>query len=206
MGLTVSSSGGDFKHAPAGTHVARCIRLIDIGTQHGEYQGTPNVRHQIIMMFELPNEMTDEGKPYVVSRFYTASLGKKATLRHDLEQWRGRAFNESELMAFKLPALLGKLCMLSIVEKDGGGTKIGGVMAAPKGTTATAAVNEPYYFDMDEWDQKRFDAFTDGIKNLIQKSDEYKARMAPKKIADDLDDDPPFDDMPPADDSDSIPF
>ena len=32
MGLTVSeNSGSSFKSAPAGTHVARCIRLIDIG-------------------------------------------------------------------------------------------------------------------------------------------------------------------------------
>jgi hypothetical protein len=201
MSLTVSAQGGDFKHAPAGTHLARCIRIIDIGTQHGEYQGKPNARHQIIMMWELPNELNDDSKPFVASRFYTASLGEKASLRKDLEAWRGRAFTSSELMAFKLPALLGKTCMLSIVEKEKGGTKVGSVMAVPKGMTAPAATNEPFYFDMDEWDQKRFDSFTDGIKALIQKSDEFKAKSAPQEG-------PPDDDMRPVDDDpdSDVPF
>jgi hypothetical protein len=38
------TGGGDFEQAPAGTHMARCVRIIDIGTQFGEYQGKPNAR------------------------------------------------------------------------------------------------------------------------------------------------------------------
>ncbi len=178
MGLTVSeSSGSTFKSAPAGTHLARCVRLIDIGTQHGEYQGKPTVRRQMIVMWELPQELMDDGKPFVASKFYTASLGEKASLRKDLEAWRGRAFSAEELAGFDMRTILGKVCMLSVVGKDNGGTKVGGVMAAPKGTQLPAAVNTPYSFDIDEWDENAFQGLSDGIKGLIQASDEYKARQ-----------------------------
>lgn len=181
MGLTVfESSGTTFKSAPAGTHVARCIRLIDIGTQHGEYQGKPTVRRQIIVMWELPDELMDDGKPYVASKFYTASLSEKATLRKDLEAWRGRAFTDQELAGFDTKAILGKPCMLSIVEKEGGnGTKIGGVMALPKGVNVAPHTNEPFAFDIDEWDEQRFQSLSDGIKKLIQGSDEFQALRVP---------------------------
>jgi hypothetical protein len=176
MGLTVSeNSGSTFKSAPAGTHVARCIRLIDIGTQHGEYQGKPTVRRQIIVMWELPNELMEDGKPYIASKFYTASLSEKATLRKDLEAWRGRAFSNEELAGFDLKNILKAPCMLSIVEKDGGGTKVGGVMSLPKGMQVPPHTNDPWSFDIDDWDEERFQQMSDGVKKLIQGSDEFQA-------------------------------
>src|ERR1700685_4504260 len=96
--------GGDFEQPPIGTHMARCVRVIDIGTQRGEYQGKVNIRRQCIIAWELPTELMSEGdsagKPFIVSRFYTASLGKKANLRADLQNWRGREFTEEELSGF----------------------------------------------------------------------------------------------------------
>ena len=34
-----TSSGGDFKPVPAGLHLARCYRIIDLGTQRSEFDG-----------------------------------------------------------------------------------------------------------------------------------------------------------------------
>lgn len=196
MGLTVKENGGNFVSAPAGTHVARCIRLIDIGTQHGEYQGKPTARRQLIAMWELPNELTEDGKPFVASKFYTASLSEKATLRKDLEAWRGRAFSGEELTGFSLLNVLDKACLLSIVQKDGEGTKIGGVMALPKGAAVPIATNEVWSFDIDAWDEQRFQSMSDGIKKLIQGSDEFQAnRGAPPQApggVGDMDSDIPF--------------
>ena len=50
------SGGGDFEQPPVGTHVARCIKVIDIGTQKGEYQGKANSKRQCIIGWELPTE------------------------------------------------------------------------------------------------------------------------------------------------------
>ena len=45
MKLT-DSGGGNYEQPPIGTHVARCIKVIDLGTQRGEYQGKATIKRQ----------------------------------------------------------------------------------------------------------------------------------------------------------------
>ena len=161
------TGGGDFQQPPPGTHIARCVKIIDIGTHHGEYQGTPNVRNQIIVQWELPNETIEiegEQKPLVTSKFYTNSLSEKANLRKDLESWRARPFSVEELMKFDLMAILGKPCMLSIVMNDKGKAKVVSVSALPKGMQCPPAYNSASAFWIDEWDQDAFDAMSEGLQ------------------------------------------
>lgn len=197
------SGGGDFEQAPIGSHVARCVKIIDIGTQKGEYQGKVNIRRQCIIGWELPNELMTEGeyagKPFTVSRFYTASLGEKANLRKDLESWRGRAFTEQELMGFDSKNILGKPCMLSVIHNDKGKARVSGVMALPKGMPLPEQVNPSVYFSLDDFDQAVFDKLSDGYKKLIQTSPEYQALTnggkqpaAQRGKFDDMEDDIPF--------------
>jgi hypothetical protein len=198
------TGGGDFQQAPVGTHVARCIRLIDLGTQEGEYQGKKTMRNQVLVMWELCNEMMEiEGqqKPFIVSKFYTNSLSEKANLRHDLIQWRGRDFTPEELGKFDLQSILGAPCMISIVANDKGKHKVGGVMKMPKGTPAPEAMNPLFAFWLDEFNQASFDGLSDGIKKIIQRSPEYveatqgkQPRSQPAKAGsfDDMEDDIPF--------------
>ncbi len=195
MGRFSKDSGGNFTPAPAGTHVARCIKLIDLGTQTGEYQGKPTVRNQVLVMWELPNELmdTDDGKkPFVASKFYTNSLHEKASLRADLEAWRGKQFNEEELESFDLMSVLTKPCMLSIVGKDGGGTKIASVAALPKGTECPAQFNLEESFWLDEFSQAVFDSISKGIQDIIKKSPEYQAAVSGNAGLETMDDDIPF--------------
>jgi hypothetical protein len=179
MGRFASDSGGgDFKPAPEGTHVARCIQLIDIGTHHGEYQGQPTVRNQVIVRWELPNETveTDDGQqPMIVSKFYTNSLGEKANLRKDLESWRSRQFTQEELDRFDLQNILGKPCMVSVIHNEKGKAKVTTVTALPKGTNCPPAANELAAFWIDEWDDNAYAALPKGFQELIAQSDEYKA-------------------------------
>ena len=42
------TNGGDFQMPEPGTYLARCFRIVDIGTQYGEYQGKPTARRQIV--------------------------------------------------------------------------------------------------------------------------------------------------------------
>ena len=176
MSLTVDEKT-TFKSVEPGTYVARCIRLIDIGTQHNEYQGRKQSKKQVIITWELPTELISEGEyegqPYIVSRFYTASLGEKANLRKDLEAWRGRAFTQKELEGFSLKNILDKPCLLSIVHNEDGRARVGGVMALTKGMTVPDRINPLISFDISEWDDVVFAELSDGIKELIKKSDEY---------------------------------
>jgi hypothetical protein len=188
MGRYASDTGGgDFKPAPHGTHIAICIGLTDLGTQHGEYQGKPTVRNQLLVTWELPEETfdTDDGpKPFIVSKFYTNSLSEKANLRADLVSWRGRDFTAEEIRRFDLQAILGKPCLLSIVhdEKDGRvRAKVKAVMAVAKGTKAGESHNAPkaFWLDKEEWSQEAFDELPEGIQKIIKQSDEYKAMHEP---------------------------
>lgn len=194
------TGGGDFAQAPAGTHVARSIRIIDIGTHHGEYKGVPNTRNQFILQWELPHEtiqIDGQEKPLIVSKFYTNSLSEKANLRKDLESWRSRPFTPEELMKFDLMNILGKPCMLSIVTGENGKAKVAGVSALPKGMDCPKGTNAVDAFWLDEWNDNKFASLSEGFQKLIMQSDEYKgfggAPSSNGKAADGIDeDDIPF--------------
>ncbi len=200
------SGGGDFEQPPIGTHVARCVKMIDIGTQKGEYQGKATYKRQVIIGWELPNELmtTGEfaGKPFGVSKFYTASLSEKANLRADLKNWRGRDFTEEELAGFDAKNILGKPCMLSLTESDKGRIRVTGVMALPKGTEVPDQINPTLYFSLErgEFNKEVFESLSDGYKKMIMVSPEYQELTSPamggsqQQVND-------FDDM-----EDSIPF
>lgn len=198
------NGGGDFEQPPIGTHVARCIKVIDIGTQKSEYQGQANIRRQTIIAWELPNELITEGdyagKPFTVSRFYTASLSEKANLRADLESWRGRAFTKDELQGFAAKNILGVPCLVSLIKNDKDKTRVSGVMALTKGTTVPAQVNPSVFFSLDEFDPAVFESLSDGYKKLIKVSPEYQHITDPRRVrpkdgtggAADMEDDIPF--------------
>lgn len=170
------SGGGEYQQCPAGSHIAVCVGLVDLGTQHGEYQGKPVTREQIIIRWETPDELMDDGQPFLVSAFYTNSLGEKANLRKILEAWRGRQFTEEELKGFDLQNILGVACMLNVAHNDAGKARVQAVMALPKGTPKPKPHNPCKAFWIDEWDQAAFDELPEGFRKMIMQSDEYKAR------------------------------
>src|SRR4030095_6955357 len=176
--IFTDSGGTDFEQPPIGAHVARCIKVIDIGTQKGEYQGTPNYKRQVIIAWELPTELITTGdwagKPFTVSKFYTASLSEKANLRKDLAGWRGRDFTPEELLGFDSKNILGKPCMLSVIHNDKKKARVSGVMQVPKGLAVPDQVNETLFFSLESFDQKVFDSLSDGYKRMIELSPEYQ--------------------------------
>jgi hypothetical protein len=203
--MTWTKTGGDFEDPPVGTHLARCIRLIDLGTQQGEWKGKPIIRRQNVIMWELPTELMKEGeyagKPFVVTKFYTTSLNTTANLYADLVNWRGQEFSPQELAGFEEKNLLDKVCMLSLTRNDKGKVRATGIMGKPKGIVCPPRVNDLVYFSLepDRFSQATYDALSNGFKEMIAKSPEYaelkggggKRTVAPGPV-DQLDDDIPF--------------
>lgn len=159
MALTLpvgSNGGGDFKRAPAGSHIAVCNLVADCGLQPGSQQ-YPQPKRKLYVRFEIPAERVEyekDGKqvegPLTIGSFYTASMNEKATLRKHLEGWRGKKFTDDEAAAFDVSALLGKACMLSVVESEHAGktySNIAGIGSMPKGVPAPQAENPLLYFD-----------------------------------------------------------
>ena len=206
--ILTDNGGTTFEQPPIGSHIARCIRLIDIGTQKGEYQGLPTFKRQLILAWELPGELMTAGdfagKPFTVSKFYTASLHEKSGLRKDLAAWRTRDFTDEELKGFDPKVLIGKPCMVSIGLTEKGKAKVNAVMALPKGMTVPNQVNPALHFSLDDFNEATFNALSDGYKKLISASPEYHQIQNPhpveeqrKPVAagsgfDDMDDDIPF--------------
>ena len=106
----------EFKIAPVGSHLARLYRIIDLGTQTSEYMGQTKMLRKVKFFWELHGDdlKTDDGKPLIQTRNYTLSLGDKASLRKDLESWRGKSFTDDELRGFDISKLLDKWCMVTV--------------------------------------------------------------------------------------------
>lgn len=143
MPLMISDSTPESTPAPAGLHQAVCAFVEDIGEEM--YQDSGKWQRKVVVCWELAETM-DDGRPWMISQRYTASLNEKATLRHHLESWRGRPFTEDELEAFDLETIRGVGCQLQIIHKpkvSGGGKRaaILAVVPLPKGVPAPSIKN-----------------------------------------------------------------
>jgi hypothetical protein len=136
---------------PAGTHHAVCYGVLAVGTQPSE-KFTP--RQKIIVSFEIPGEritIKDKDLPRGISKRYTLSLNEKASLRKDLQSWRGRPFTQDELNGFDVSKLIGSNCLISVLHSDRAGAlyaDISGISALPKGMVAARPENPPLYFNL----------------------------------------------------------
>jgi hypothetical protein len=187
--LTLPAKGADFQPPPAGAHIAVCYRVIDLGTQEGSYKGKANKKHLILISWELPDELMQDGRPFTISKRYTLSSNKKSRLRGDLESWRGRAFDDSEFGTFDIGKLIGAGCMLNVVHEDKDDStyaNVATIMRLPKGTKAPAPKNETLCFSLEAFDERDFDKLSDRIRETIMKSPEYK-----KAVGEWVGDEPP---------------
>jgi hypothetical protein len=134
----VTGGGGDFVPAPAGAHAAVCCDVVDLGMLEVAYGGKKKSQHKIRIVWQIA-EVRNDNKPFTVNKRYTNSLHEKATLRKDLESWRGVSFTDAELQGFDLEVLLSVPCLLNVVQvkKDGETySNVTTIMRLPKGMEA----------------------------------------------------------------------
>ena len=181
--IAKSTGGGPKTLIPTGNHLARCYKMIYFGTVPNEYKGETKMTAKVNLGFEFPTEthVFDEAKgaqPLVISKTYTLSLGEKSNLRKDLQAWRGKIFTEEELAGFDITKVCGAPLMMQIgeKEKDNGDKSniIQSLGSIPKGMTAPAQVNPEFLFNVEEFDQVKFDTLPEWIREEIQGSIEYK--------------------------------
>jgi len=188
MGLSVNAeAAGDFELIPEDVYIARCYRIIDLGTQTetGMY-GTKQKKKVMLSWEILDDPKMEDGRPFSVHSTYTASLGEKANLRKDLESWRNKDFTEQELEDFDLRNVLGAYCQLTIVHSKNG--KYANVKAVTKAKFAKneagedikpALVNPNVVFDIDEPDMKVFESLSDNVKAKIMSAPEWGSKEPP---------------------------
>lgn len=178
MIVSRNSSSAPLEPLSTGTKLARCIGLIDLGTQNDEYEGKVNVARKVRIVWELPSDTHGDGVPFVIGKNYTLSLGDKATLRKDLVAWRnGTEFTEQDLDGFDLRAILGKGCFLSVGQNRNKKAVVNSVMALSKGIPLPEQHHPMQYLSFDDpasIDLKLIDAQPDFIKSMIRRSPEFE--------------------------------
>ena len=125
--MPIYASAGEsktFEPAPAGTHQAVCVDVIDKGmveTQFGK-------KHKIDMAWQIA-ELRNDGKPFLVFKRYTLSLHEKANLRHDLQSWRGKPFTPEEEARFDVETVIGANCLINVQHHQVGDKTYANVMS-----------------------------------------------------------------------------
>jgi len=207
--MIITDTQKDFKIAPAGLHMARLYSIIDLGHQSVEWSGETKIMHKVVLTFELHGDdnegkplKTDDGKPLIVSKRYTVSLGDQATLRKDLESWANKKMSASDRVNFDLKNLLDKFCMVNISHsEDGKYANISGISPIPSAlkNVVPQGVNPINHFWLQDWDQDKFESLPKYYKEKIMESSEYRGGKKkveevdgfPKTLAD-IDEDIPF--------------
>jgi len=104
----------EFTPAPQGLHRAVCVDVLDSWTEERPQEFGGGLVEKTRLVWEIDEQM-DDGRRFLVSQFYTASLHEKAKLRQHLEAWRGRTFSEEELNGFDLENVIGVPCQLQVI-------------------------------------------------------------------------------------------
>lgn len=184
--MITAKSGGNFPErelVPQGLHVARCYKMIDLGTHDEEFQGVIKKARKVRIEFELPLETKvfkegEDAKPFSIGKEFTLSLHEKAKMRKYLESWRGKPFTEQEANGFDVSKLIGAPCMVNIVHGTSKSGKeyadISAITPVAKGMTCPSQVNASFIFSFETFDSNKFEQLPDWIKNKAKESYEYK--------------------------------
>lgn len=200
-------SGKDFKPLPSGSHLARCMAVISLGTQASPLYPSS---FKVMLMFEVPGEPIEiDGKPtpMVTQKEYTLSLSDKANLRHDLESWRGRMFTKEELEGFDVVKVLGQPCMLSVIHKTTAKNKIyaaiSGISGIPKGVPVVPAWHKPVQYEIEQGQDATYKALPEWIQKKIAACEEWTTITGAQEPDPGYVSDPQ---LPPDDGDASVPF
>ena len=63
MTSIIANGGNDTPSYPTvsvGVHKARCVRVIDLGTQQNDYQGQISWKRQVMLIWEVPSETNNK--------------------------------------------------------------------------------------------------------------------------------------------------
>lgn len=184
-------TAGDFELAPAGTYLAVCYRVIDLGTQKSTFQGKEKSAHKILISWELQGEdsMMKDGRPFTIGQRFTWSMHEKASLRKTLESWRGVAFTERDFgpHGFNIKNIIGKSCLLTVAHKEEGDkiyANITAVTKLMKGMQGNPPVNEKLYLWLhrEYFEESTFHKLGQGLQGIIMKAPEYAELQAPATV------------------------
>ncbi len=179
-GIIATDRGGDFELPAAGSYIARCYQLVDIGTQHEMFQGKPTKpTRKVIMWFELledeegtPYRMSN-GEPFSIMQKYTLSTNSKANLRKHIDAWRGKPLTDAEAKGFNLVKLLGQACRLQVILNESGDRTYVNIASIGYTKKNPEGVNPTTWWTITDPDTEAYGNFPDWLRQKIATADEW---------------------------------
>lgn len=185
---------------PAGTHVARLVQVIDMGTIDSVWQGKTKKRRELRLAFETPTKRAvfDEVRgpePFVVGRYFGASLNDKSNLTPVVRNLLGHIPQHLDLAL-----LVDRPCLITVShapKKDGSGTyPLISTVAAPSEDFPVPAASTPtFYYHTSMLKGGTWDKLPTWLKERIEKCDQFVAAFGKPASA-----------SAPASDEDGAPF
>lgn len=174
----------NYPRPEAGTHIARCVQCIDVGTYEDTRWEDSYPKRELYYGFEFPAMDAGPEGPVMMWKRYTHSMNEKATLRKELKKWRGVDYTEQQLAeGVDVSAVVGQPCQVSVEEWSNAttgksGVQISGLAKPMAGIECPPQVCTSLVWSVDDWNEEQFNALPAFIKDRILVSDEAKARTA----------------------------
>ncbi len=192
MSITANASQKPRILTPAGTFIARCYQIWDMGTQEETdfKTGAKKMYHKIRLVFELPTKTHtfDEAKgpqPFSIGIDYNLFMNEQANLRKTIQDWTGHKMTDKEANEFDMLSLLGKPCTLTVGHKTAKSTGneyafIAAITPPMDGVTIPPPHNENFEFDFNEHFEN-FDRLPKWFQDKIAATIEYANAKNPAK-------------------------
>lgn len=176
-----ASAGGDFEIAPEGVFLARCYKMVDVGTQEETGAFGTKQNRKVYFWWELLQDddgesvLMEDGQPFSIMNSYKLSMHQKSNLRKHVDSWRGKKLTEEEAADFDITVLLDKYCKIQVTHstsKDGQKTyaNIEAIMTTKK---KPEGVNEISAFSIENPDMDVFNDLPEWIQNKIEDAPEW---------------------------------
>ncbi len=173
-----------FEPVKAGTHLARCVNIIEIGTTSYLWKGAEVSSNKVRLVFELPEEKFENedgtANAPLISVEYSLSMGSKAKLRGFIERWIGASLLQGEAVSFDLKHLLGQPCIITVAHKTKGEKTYADIVsAAPlmKGMKCPEALHTIKELTYKNWDEAFFLSLPEWLRTKMQSTPEYQNRV-----------------------------
>lgn len=196
MGFKLNKGGSSSMERPEdGSYMARVVGIVDLDHQPAFFYGANNENeieagYKIQIIYELPGQLTSEGKPFHVSEEVNNKTGERAKLTKRME-----AFNVSNL-----EDALTKPVMVQVGSTAKGNAKIANVAPAMAGVPVGELENTPYMFIFDTPDLGMFEIMPKYIQRKVTKSLNFDGSELHRLLVD------TDHDILKADDNNSAPF
>ena len=169
-----------------GVYIAICVGVLDLGEQYSEK--FKNYRCEVQFIWELCGETVEvdgEQKPRQLSRTFSVAASKKSNLRAFISGWNGAQYSDEQFSDLDLFGQAGKACQLNVVLNDTGEyANVNSAIPLPKGMSVPTTDTAPILWNMDEWDDKAFEALPDWVQEKVKRSTQYQQMHAPTDAVD----------------------